>query len=84
MGEFSVWLDVEEWGLKQQHSSQQSSVNTDTESGQSEGGAAHKIRELGEMPMLIIVALGRPRQKEWYKFKVCLSYTVRSTSAWVT
>lgn len=42
------------------------------------------MRELGEMPMLIIVALGRPRQKEWYKFKVCLSYTVRSTSAWVT
>lgn len=42
------------------------------------------MRELGEMPMLIIVVLGRPRQKEWYKFKVCLSYTVRSMSAWVT
>lgn len=42
------------------------------------------MRELGEMPMLIIVALRRPRQKDWYKFKVCLSYTMRPTSAWVT
>lgn len=42
------------------------------------------MRELGEMPMLIMVALRRPRQKDWYKFKVCLSYTMRPTSAWVT
>lgn len=64
VGEFSIRLDVEEWRLKQHHSSQQSSVNTDTESGQSEEGAAHKMRKLGEMSMLIIVALRRPRQKD--------------------
>lgn len=42
------------------------------------------MRKLGEMSILIIVALRRPRQKDRYKFKVCLGYTMRSMSAWVT